>query len=279
MGLSMKGLKTLTVTALALATSSAFAVPSHWGDDITIFDENTSNTKTWYNGASDSRIDQNGNSTREDREVEPGMQTGQVWDAEGFFQKNNSLTFVAGFNLQDGYGGHTSGDLFIDIDVTGPDAAQYGDMDGPQGNRSVKNRFGYDYVFDIDWATKEYNVYQLNDDSFTITAFEKPNQGSNPWGYDASNNEPLITSGTFDYTVYTSSAAIDDYFHGQYHYEASGFDLSFLGNTDFIAHWTMSCGNDNLMGQGTVDVPEPASIALLSIGLLGLGFARRKAQS
>ena len=275
----MTVLKTLTATALAVAASSAFAVPSHWGDDITIFDGNVGSSGTWQTGADDSRIDQNGNRTREDREVEPGMQTGQVWDAEGFFQKDNSLTFVAGFNLQDGYGGHTSGDLFIDVDVTGADAAQYGDIHGAQGNRSVQNRFGYDYVFDINWATKEYNVYQLNDDSFTITAFEKPNQGSNPWGYDASNNEVLITSGTFDYTVYTSRAAIDDYFYGQYHYEASGFDLSFLGNTDFIAHWTMSCGNDNLMGQGTVDVPEPASIALLSIGLLGLGFARRKAQS
>lgn len=272
--------KVFTATALAVATSSAFAIPAHWGDDITIFDGNKSSDSGWYNGSKDARIDQNGNRTREDREVEPGMQTGQVWDAEGFFQKDNSLTFVAGFNLQNGYGGHTSGDLFIDVDVTGPDAAQYGDMHGAQGNQSVQNRFGYDYVFDINWQTLEYNVYSLSDLSTTITAFEKPNQGSNPWGYDAgANNDTQITSGTVDYNIYSSRAAIDDYFFGQMHYEASGFDLSFLGNTDFIAHWTMSCGNDNLMGQGTVDVPEPASVALFSLGLIGLGFARRKTQS
>lgn len=38
--------------------------------------------------------------------------------------------------------------------------------------------------------------------------------------------------------------------------------------------WTMTCGNDAIEGEG--QVPEPAILGLLAIGLLGLGFSKRK---
>ena len=44
-------------------------------------------------------------------------------------------------------------------------------------------------------------------------------------------------------------------------------------------HWAMLCGNDVI--EGTVAAPtqvsEPSVVALLGLGLLGLGFARRRA--
>jgi len=57
-----------------------------------------------------------------------------------------------------------------------------------------------------------------------------------------------------------------------------GFDLSFLDHgTEFYSHYTMECGNDNLMGKGTV-VPEPATLLLLGVGLLGMAYLKRTAK-
>ena len=57
-------------------------------------------------------------------------------------------------------------------------------------------------------------------------------------------------------------------------HNAVEIDISFLGSNidNFTAHFTYGCGNDNLMGQ----VPEPATILLSGIGLLGIGFVMRR---
>ena len=185
------------------------------------------------------------------------------------------MTFVAGFNLANGYDyyGHhyTSGDLFIDINGDG----EFGDIHGVGGNHAVVDNYGYDYVFDIDWDTLSYEVYTIDETSTTITAMVSQNQGSSPWQYDAAmNDDELVTSGALTLTEF-SRADIDDYFLGGTHYAAGGFDLAFLGDTDFIAHWTMSCGNDNLMGYGATDVPEPDTVALFALGVFGLVYARK----
>jgi len=48
--------------------------------------------------------------------------------------------------------------------------------------------------------------------------------------------------------------------------------------TEFYAHYTMGCGNDNIMGQGEIiPNPEPATMLLLGFGLLGAaGLGRKK---
>ncbi len=53
-------------------------------------------------------------------------------------------------------------------------------------------------------------------------------------------------------------------------FDASGLDLSSVD-----VHWTMSCGNDAIDGNFS-SVPEPSLLSLLGIGLLGLGFVRRR---
>ena len=65
-----------------------------------------------------------------------------------------------------------------------------------------------------------------------------------------------------------------------------GFELSTLGGDiasadDLTIEWRPSCGNDELsinvsLPSGGPSIPEPGVIALMGLGLAGLGFARRR---
>lgn len=54
-----------------------------------------------------------------------------------------------------------------------------------------------------------------------------------------------------------------------------------LDGLTFGAHWTMSCGNDEIFGTAKIDpVPEPATMLLFGSGLIGFaGIARRRIHS
>jgi hypothetical protein len=254
---------------ILLLAGHAFAL--NLGDNITISDKNyNSSGNNWY-------------TNHEDGEVEPGMARHQGWDLEGFFLKDTMLSMVGGYDFVNGKSNLFSGDIFLDVDGD----AEYGDIHngGTAGNQSVNDTFGYDYVLDLnfddcsdDGDGCSYKVYQLTDDSFTRTSYYKQNQGSNPWRYESGGID-LGIGGSFGYDTGLSDAAVG--FEGGFHNVVSGLDLSFLGSeANFTAHFTMECGNDNLMGEGVtppVATPEPGTLALLGIGVLGfVGLRRRK---
>jgi len=246
------------VAVILFVAGNAFALDL--GDNITISDKNFNWCGDyWY-------------TNHEDNEVEPGMAIDQGWDLEGFFLKDNMLSMVGGYDFVNGKDGMDSGDIFLDVDGD----AEYGNIHGATGNNSVNDTFGYDYVIDLDFSSLSYTVYQLTDDSTTITSYYAENQGSNPWRYDSGGES--LGSGTFDYF---SATAAETGFFGENHNVVSGFDLAFLGaDVDFTAHFTMECGNDNLMGQGAIDpvaTPEPGTLFLLGAGVFGIvGLSRRK---
>ncbi len=56
-------------------------------------------------------------------------------------------------------------------------------------------------------------------------------------------------------------------------------DLSGYSGQGFVYGFTISCANDVLFGEATVPTPEPASIVLAGIGLLGLCGLRKRAKA
>jgi hypothetical protein len=267
MKFSILSLLTLTVCA----TSSLWAVP-YYGENITISDKNNDGSNpagagNWY-------------SDREDNETEtnPSTVTQQVWDLEGMYLFGGGLTIVGGFDFKNGveHGGYTykGGDIFIDI---GADSAKYGQLaNGGSGvGGVVPNSFGYDYVIDIlsfgPTNRFSYNIVQLTPDSLVNRGLDVAS--SNPWTYVSGGTVVLSSLGVYGQLTpeeVASLGLLGDGGNNTHNY--IGVDISSVPGIwgDNIFHYTMECGNDNLMGRATLsNVPDAASTAML----LGVAFA------
>jgi hypothetical protein len=208
--------------------------------DITVYDGDSKKNESWYGKG-------------EDQEVEPGMDKGQKWDLEGFFSYGqNQIAIVGGFDFRNGVAGYRggrgeldfrAGDIFIDINndhIAGNANANDGN-----GQHLRKSTFGYEFVLDVDWLAGTYEIFQLTADSKTRTAYYDSNYGSSPWKYESGG----ISLGTGSFIYESGLTDAQTGFLGGNHYAVYGFDLSFLGNTDYTIHFTEGCGNDNLMGK------------------------------
>ena len=176
------------------------------------------------------------------------------------------LSIVGGWDFKGELDGIGSGDIFIS--TMGKVSYGSGIIDGSI-NKTVQNSFGYNYVFDVDWQSNTYTLWEINENTLvtTATAFGQ----SNPVAY-SSGSVQKKGDGTFHYKDKLTDAETG--FTGGQHFQVSNFDLSPILGPDgsFIAHFTQECGNDVIMGQ----VPEPGTLILLGMGLLGISAMGRK---
>jgi hypothetical protein len=234
----------------------------------------------------------------EDNEVEPGMVRSQNWDLEGVFFDGNALTLVGGYDFLNGYGGFDSGDLFLSTKNGEPTFGDIHRNENNESNAETTNTYGYDYV--LKWldptgdssTPSKFAVYELNNESSLQQAWYQQNEGSSPWRANTDNLD-AVAEGSIsfyslengDYFLSNQATGFESYYNGKTGSRyAMSFDLTDIYNqleTDgtFYSHFTMGCGNDNLMGTWTATVPEPATFVLFGVGIAGLWFSRRRQAS
>jgi len=172
----------------------------------------------------------------------------------------NDLTHYNDYNIG-------SGDLFFNIH-------------GVENNST----YGYDYVFDLDQINRTYDIYKLDSNSKFINPYVTQNISSNPWIYDlTSSTNPTKIRESLEFTYQTNlnnnKVGMDGGNHNAMIFDLSSFAGLFdFRPVDFDLHYTMECGNDNILGRGTIPNPEPGTFLLLGFGLMGFGAFLRKQQ-
>ena len=226
----------------------------------------------------------------DDGHIGPGG-GGQAFDAEYLYYKVDGNTLYlglqSGFNLIDGnqflstYGGHTYNDWYYAGDL----ALSF------DGIAST-----YEYGVDFGFTTRDYSGrdYSPTDFSHTTGFVESsgPHDGTDAAGlysvsgwnpntgiYYQASNPFAIDAGAKVVDLLTNISGSGDSGGGNTsYYRIVSFDISDLNIDGIDAHWTMSCGNDAINGRidFTHTVPEPGTLSLMGLGLVGLGFMRRR---
>lgn len=255
----------MMMAVMFIIAGNAFALDL--GANITIFD-----------GVNPMGIGQGG----EDQEIEPGTIMPEVFDLEGMFFDAGVISMVGEWDFVNPVWSNTSqtfidsGDLFIDTDgdvVYGTPA----DNTGHGLGAFTTQHFGYDYVVDLDFVTKNYVLYEIVDNTLLSAVLYDETEVANPWAYASGGVEK--GSGSFEYYTGLTDAEVGFASASGLH-NLVKIDLSNLAEmNDQICdtfHFTQECGNDNLMGR-VCPIPEPASMMLLGLGAFGfIGFRRKK---
>jgi hypothetical protein len=189
---------------------------------------------------------------------------GQAFDAEYLLAKQeNGYLYIGlqtGFDVNDDgqqtYGSSSriyyAGDIALSFDGTA-------------------NSGSWEYAIDLGFESQGYTTDIIG----THTAgIYKVDNWSNDVYYGVSNPYSMIDFIGSRVDFVSSGSGFDELSSWAWvAFDLNDLNLGYNPN-DVDVHWTMSCGNDAV--DGSYSVPEPMTISLLGLGLLSLGFMRKR---
>lgn len=203
---------------------------------------------------------------------------GQAFDVEFLFYKFDQATGTLSVGLQTGFDISDGHQIYNNKSYYGGDLALSFDGD----------KSSYEFAVDFGNLTKGYYGTNLGTDAAGLYSV-------NTWNNEVYNGHNVshpfaMASGTFltagnmtKGSGINKAVGPDDGNFGSNktsYYNMFSFNIGALGlsasTLNLDAHWTMSCGNDFLDATADITVPEPGSIALLGLGLMGLLACRRR---
>ncbi len=213
---------------------------------------------------------------------------GEPYDVEAIYfdddDENIYIAIVTSFGPVSGYNGLTPGDIALDFGINNP----------------LVDGFSYDFGVNLSTETRKTNpsynatpgstigsgVYQTNNSDWYLgspqndvyDAGQMTNFDPNFASFSGTYLGNAIQTSYYKYSFGSLKEGLADTYVIEATISRALFPFEINAGDEIGIRWSPGCRNDNgdMKLTGTVNTPEPGTLALTAIGMLGLAWVRRR---